>query len=136
MADAEEVPRHLRKPGDDGYRTPTIEDTERSLYDESLAFRVRSVGEAHATALNTINDPTFRPIRSRVLENADTNDGNSHHRIPTKSEGEEIENLSWKQRIRHFTWAYFTLTMATGGIANVLYNSKHVFFSWILSDSL
>jgi hypothetical protein len=29
--------------------------------------------------------------------------------------------LSWRKRIRHVTWAYFTLTMATGGLANVLY---------------
>lgn len=30
------------------------------------------------------------------------------------------KNLPWKQRLRHVTWAWFTLTMATGGIANVL----------------
>lgn len=30
-------------------------------------------------------------------------------------------HLSWRERIRHFTWTWFTMTMATGGIANVLY---------------
>jgi hypothetical protein len=29
--------------------------------------------------------------------------------------------LPWRERIRHFTWTWFCLTMATGGIANVLY---------------
>lgn len=29
--------------------------------------------------------------------------------------------LGFRGRIRHFTWTWFTLTMATGGIANVLY---------------
>jgi hypothetical protein len=29
--------------------------------------------------------------------------------------------LRFKQRMRHFTWTWFTMTMATGGIANVLY---------------
>ncbi|KAF1959870.1 C4-dicarboxylate transporter/malic acid transport protein, partial [Byssothecium circinans] len=30
--------------------------------------------------------------------------------------------LGWRERIRHFTWTWFTMTMATGGIANVLYS--------------
>jgi hypothetical protein len=30
-------------------------------------------------------------------------------------------NLVLKERIRHFTWTWFCMTMATGGIANVLY---------------
>jgi hypothetical protein len=34
---------------------------------------------------------------------------------------ERRHKLSFKERIRHFTWTWFCLTMATGGIANVLY---------------
>lgn len=30
----------------------------------------------------------------------------------------------WKDRIRHFTWTFFTMTMATGGIANVLHTGS------------
>jgi len=38
-------------------------------------------------------------------------------------EGEvsEQSNMRFRDRIRHFTWTWFTMTMATGGIANVLY---------------
>jgi hypothetical protein len=32
-----------------------------------------------------------------------------------------IHRLAMRERIRHFTWTWFTMTMATGGIANVLY---------------
>lgn len=31
------------------------------------------------------------------------------------------EKLQWRERIKHYTWTFFAMTMATGGIANVLY---------------
>ncbi|KAF2687454.1 hypothetical protein K458DRAFT_333911 [Lentithecium fluviatile CBS 122367] len=36
-----------------------------------------------------------------------------------EKEGQGV--LRFRDRIRHFTWTWFTMTMATGGIANVLY---------------
>ncbi|KAJ4349731.1 uncharacterized protein N0V89_008349 [Didymosphaeria variabile] len=38
-----------------------------------------------------------------------------------EKESDERRRLSWRERIRHFTWTWFCMTMATGGIANVLY---------------
>lgn len=35
------------------------------------------------------------------------------------------ERLSWKQRMKHFTWTFFALTMATGGIANILASGRY-----------
>jgi hypothetical protein len=32
----------------------------------------------------------------------------------------------WRHRLRYFTWAFFTFTMATGGIANLLYNGMYL----------
>jgi hypothetical protein len=44
---------------------------------------------------------------------------------PTKKEEEKATHgkLSFRERIRHFTWTWFCMTMATGGVANVLYTS-------------
>ena len=36
-----------------------------------------------------------------------------------------LERLQWKERIRHYTWTYFTMTMATGGVANVIYTGAY-----------
>ncbi|CAF9930802.1 MAG: hypothetical protein GOMPHAMPRED_005742 [Gomphillus americanus] len=35
--------------------------------------------------------------------------------------------VSFKQRIQHFTWAWFTLPMSTGGLALLLHNTPHQF---------
>lgn len=45
-------------------------------------------------------------------------------------EGNEKRRLSWRERIRHFTWTWFTMTMATGGIANVLYTGMSLWRSF------
>lgn len=115
-------PKHLRPPGAEGFRTPTIEDTERVL-SKTLSTNDRPNG-------------VFQPTGSRVREahsSALESIHNSQHRAPdgvdmslARSISESTGGkLNWKKRIRHFTWAFFTLTMATGGIANVLYTSKY-----------
>ncbi|KAK2760321.1 hypothetical protein FQN54_002389 [Arachnomyces sp. PD_36] len=119
------LPRHLRNPGDDGYRTPTIEDAE--------------IHQRKFAAAATDGFP-FPNQRARSLTTADTDGSNPQFRLTVSdSHGEKFRaagppthidlsdpswpvKLNWKQRIRHITWAFFTLTMATGGIANVLNN--------------
>ena len=46
--------------------------------------------------------------------------------------GEKIEQkLGWNERVRHYTWNFFSMTMATGGIANVLHSGTHsIFTTW------
>ena len=129
MSDSVAVPRHLRNPGEDGYRTPTIEDAERALSDRpvsvyegrnldlypSTSARIRQV---HTSALESLRDANLRTAQGDEKDQLDgpcQDARSSLHSVPI---------LSWKQRIRHITWAFFTLTMATGGIANVLYDGK------------
>ena len=103
------IPPHMKIPGQDGYRTPTVEDYELHLRKRSHNPRHISLddeGEAgHAS------QP--RPGLSPVLI---------------------LEKLNWKGRIRHFTWSWFTLTMSTGGIANVLFNGNSMFWGNRNSD--
>ncbi|CAI6340368.1 unnamed protein product [Periconia digitata] len=60
---------------------------------------------------------------------------NEHHRDAEKVGEEEAaseensgeEKMSWRERTRHFTWTWFAMTMATGGIANVFYTVPYRF---------
>lgn len=118
-----QLPRHMRSPGDDGYRTPTIEDAEHTFSQlaDSPGSGARGV---HTTAL----EAALQRASSRVTDaNAKEynacrdQDGYSLNRRFTDT---PPSRLSWRKRIRHITWAYFTLTMATGGLANVLYEGN------------
>jgi hypothetical protein len=97
-----QFPRHLLPPGQEGYRTPTIEDGEGH-------YRYLP----HFSSRESFLRPPIRPPPSTppIPENekADSHDS------------AEPKKLPFKLRLRHFTWSYFTLTMATGGIANVLH---------------
>lgn len=46
------------------------------------------------------------------------------HTVGLGNESLDARKLEWKERIRHYTWTFFAMTMATGGIANVLYAGK------------
>jgi hypothetical protein len=124
MVTEEDLPRHMRSPGEDGYRTPTIEDAERALsiigaVPENAASQVR---EAHSSALEAAlqRASSRATVQSEKPNKDDTcreHNGLGLFGLKRTVSGQ----LSWKKRIRHVTWAYFTLTMATGGLANVLY---------------
>ncbi|PGH29618.1 hypothetical protein GX50_07626 [[Emmonsia] crescens] len=131
------IPRYLRRPGDDGYRTPTIEDVEK---DSVFPFpdQLLSIPSSQSDVLIS---PVLERLRSRASQQTTGSKNSRHDATATgaKTNGMKATNgfndavdtslpsddwpleLPWKERIRHFTWAFFTLTMATGGLANVLY---------------
>ena len=102
------IPRHMLPPHQDGYRTPTIEDYERHYQDFDRIIKPRLPAEP--ASLDTSGHSSL-PGASE-----DNSARKSHFSLHA-----ELEKLAWTQRLRHFTWTFFTLTMATGGIANVLY---------------
>jgi hypothetical protein len=93
--------------GQDGWRTPMIEDPEHHAYhfegtrSEGFSFDRRGMSTTTKRREDG-SDANKKPDR-------DVDDGSP-------------KNLTWPQRMQHVTWAWFTLTMATGGIANVLHN--------------
>ncbi|KIW20029.1 hypothetical protein PV08_00604 [Exophiala spinifera] len=105
--------------GHEGWRTPTLEDTDlppipsESITDYSqygaIAHR-ENMARPGVDDIDTDNDP-------------DRKQGSHDH----DDEAEKPKDLSWKQRMQHATWAWFTLTMATGGIANVLHDVPYRF---------
>lgn len=58
---------------------------------------------------NVVGPDEGEPEKDALPESGSTVPDRRHERLP------------WRERIRHFTWTWFCLTMATGGIANVLY---------------
>ncbi|RDW84511.1 hypothetical protein BP6252_02101 [Coleophoma cylindrospora] len=47
--------------------------------------------------------------------------------VKTVDDPEQSENVGWRVRMHHFTWAWYTLTMSTGGIALVIAQTPHRF---------
>ncbi len=104
-------------PGDDGYRTPTIEDYEMHQMKEQ-GLGVLSNNSSHHRLPHTPSTPTApqRPSLGAFRHSANASVASLSERL--------LEKLHWRERIRHYTWTFFTMTMATGGIANVLYEGS------------
>ncbi|KAJ5832614.1 hypothetical protein N7474_000925 [Penicillium riverlandense] len=112
----------MESPGPEGYRTPTIEDAERI---QSMMEQGDSPGSRVHDVRTSAHDAAMKRSSSRTAEEPSHGSKESH--VPEydgsilSRRRTDPSKLSWKKRFRHVTWAYFTLTMATGGLANVLY---------------
>jgi len=111
------LPRHLRRPGEDGYRTPTIEDPEHPSH-HGMHSATAFASEIHHGISDAKESFSVGGCKyHHVGHDPHYCCHEPHEEIPFE---EPIKGLTWKQRIKHVTWAYFTVTMATGGVANAL----------------
>ena len=110
------IPKHMVPFGEEGYRTPTLEDFENQ---ERQPESRTSQHDKERQSRPGLSSPRGR---SRLHSHINFH-GNSYQ--SARIYGHELlEKLAWKERLRHFTWTFFTITMATGGIANVLYAGR------------
>ena len=95
-----DIPRHLLPPSHDGYRTPTIEDFELQM------SRLRG-SQRSASSLNNNGSHSRLPyLHPTFLPRHSANPSSTSLALSI------LEKLQWKERIRHFTWTFFTTTMA------------------------
>lgn len=126
-------PRQMPESGDEGYRTPTGEDIERmlGLNSPEVAMQQRR-SQADAGLTCAIRDepiPSVAPQReekpSNGIQQLFSPSSSKSARMLRSQLPEAQENspmLNWRTRLKHFTWTFFTITMATGGLASVLYH--------------
>ncbi|KAL9577198.1 MAG: hypothetical protein Q9212_006522 [Teloschistes hypoglaucus] len=98
------VPRNMSLPGQEGWRTPTVHDYEREKMDMADERKSTS-GDEGRPSKEAVTNPSAGKLLQAVAKIDLT-----------------LEKLHWRERIRHYTWTFFTMTMATGGIANVIFN--------------
>jgi hypothetical protein len=78
-------------------------------------------GDENARADTTSTEKTDGSVRENQRALAAVTSRSTKRSAQDADVPEKRKKLSFKERIRHFTWTWFCLTMATGGIANVLY---------------
>ena len=110
------VPHEFRRAGQDGYRTPMFEDPQHYAHLWNRHIRTPTWTGASTPRLRHDNYhggwSSAAPMPMARLDRTDSSNASDEKETP--------KHLPLKLRMKHVTWAYFTITMATGGIANVI----------------
>lgn len=115
-------------PGDDS-RLSSAKSSTTNLH-EQMTWRRPSAASDKDKGIGYL-PPASRQASSAKGERHLMEKPSTEHREDTPDEDTYLETkkLAIRERIRHFTWTWFTMTMATGGIANVLYVS--LIITWV-----
>lgn len=115
---------NVRPSGHDGWRTPPIEDDQHPLnvwrsQQSSSGTAFESSSRSHSQEEMAITQPT-RPQHAETTMSSSSLRVRPTHRSYLSSHSAHPEHLPWKERIKHTSWAWFTMSMATGGLANAM----------------
>jgi hypothetical protein len=112
------------RPRNDGYRTPTIEDPEHPAHSTRNSWHqtgsLRTAPQTIHSSQHGLGVSSSRTPEANLQVLDEHSDESGFNPDPKPMV------LSWSKRMKHVTWAYFTLTMATGGIANVLSRGEYI----------
>jgi hypothetical protein len=121
-------PPDMELPLRDGYRTPTVEDYERHFAKQQSQDESRRHSRFGSWDLGQMGFSYMdREALRAHLERPRTSIRETFERsqLHLQHMGEKLEEkLEWNERVRHYTWNFFSMTMATGGIANVLHTGE------------
>jgi hypothetical protein len=100
---------------ENGYESPHLPDNEEGFF-HSMGNGTHRVGERRRAGRNV-----QKFVAAETPDNRD-NIGTSDTDLG-REEDTEIKTIGIRDRVGCYTWTWFTMTMATGGIANVLHSS-------------
>lgn len=111
----------VRQPDNDGWRTPVIEDDDHPLNLWRTQHTNGTALESSFPSQDGMSTENFNRFQQTEpppppIEKAHAKPGDRYV---------NEEHLPWRERVKHTSWAWFTMTMATGGLANVLHAGKH-----------
>jgi hypothetical protein len=125
-----------REVAENGYESPMSEDfeerpTSSSKNDNAAVKRnrkgKRQLSNGHANGKQGLHNGEEKDGDNSNTKDSEDSDDDEHTQDredrQTDEEGNAPVRVSIRDRICCTTWSWFTLTMATGGIANVLYSS-------------
>lgn len=108
---------HVQHSSNDGWRTPVIEDDDHPLnrWRSQQREERRNNVESHFSAQDELAKERLDRLR-KAQKSMLRRHSNSFRFHPVHD-----EHLPWRERVKHTSWAWFAMTMATGGLANVLH---------------
>jgi len=130
MSTPTSLPRRIRRQlPENGYESPCPPENEGGYFGNGI----HKDGERRRTRFADSSGETFVGVQSPETQNHVGRDNVESRR----DDGIEVRKVGFRDRVGCYTWTWFTMTMATGGIANVLHSSnKPKCLRRIFSDDL